>query len=292
MARWEGDEVKVELPRVVEAHVRIVGGEVTVTAAAGPAKVDAKVVEGEPLEVEVDGGVLTVVHEPERWSVGPVKGVGTFKIGPITLGGGVGGKTLRCEAVVVLTVPPDTPLTVRTVSGEVVLAGLRAGASITTVSGRITATDVTGDLGVRSVSGVIEAEAVDGAVSANVVSGEVTVTGRVPRLTGHSVSGELTFDLDNVPETSLSTVSGDVLLRLPADASLHLELSTLSGTLDSAFPVDGRHDRRRLVGDIGGASEAGSAPTVNVRTMSGDVAVLRKEGATVGAAGADAADDR
>src|SRR5687768_2883039 len=77
MARWEGDEVKVELPRVVEAHVRIVGGEVAITAAAGPAKVDAKVVNGDPLEVEVDSGVLTVVHEPERW-IGGLGAVGVI----------------------------------------------------------------------------------------------------------------------------------------------------------------------------------------------------------------------
>ena len=289
MARWESEEVKVELPRVVEAHVRIVGGEVAITAAPGPAKVDAKVVHGEPLEVEVDGGVLTIVHEPERWSVGAISGVGTFKIGPITLGGG-SSKATRNEAVVVLTVPPDTPVTVRTVSGEVVLAGLRAGVSLTTVSGRITATDIAGDVALRSVSGVIEAEAVDGPVSANVVSGEVTVTGRVPRLTGHSVSGDLTFDLDTVPEVSLSTISGDVLLRLPAGASLHLDLVTMSGMLDTAFPVDGRHDKRRLSGDVGearGAATGGAWPSVNVRTMSGDVAVLREERASVGAAGDD-----
>lgn len=283
MARWEGEEIEVELPRVVEAHVRIVGGEVAITAAPGLAKVDAKVLHGDPIEVGIDGGVLTVVHEPERWAVGPISGTGTFKIGPFTLGGDGSGRN-RYEAAVVLTVPPDTPVTVRTVSGEVVLAGLRAGASITTVSGRITATDVAGDLSVRSVSGAIEAEAVDGPVSANVVSGEVTITGRVPRLTGHSVSGEFTFDLDTVPEVSLSTVSGDVLLRLPSDASLHLDLTTMSGTLDTAFVVDGRRERRRLSGDVGEA-HGGSVPSVSVRTMSGDVAVLRKEGASVGAPG-------
>jgi hypothetical protein len=277
MARWEGEEIKVELPRVVEAHVRIVGGEVAITAAADPAaaaKVDARVTHGEPLQVEVDSGVLSIVHEPERWSLGPMSGTGTFKIGPITLGGTTGRSPQ--EAVVVLTVPPDTPVTLRTVSGEVVLAGLRAGASVATVSGRITVTDVAGDLAVRSVSGTVEAEAVDGAVSANVVSGEVTVTGRSPRVTGHSVSGELTFDLDTVPDVSLSTVSGDVFLRLPADASMRLDLTTMSGTLDTAFAVEGRHDRRRLSGTTGAAGEEGRA-SISVRTMSGDVAVLRKE---------------
>jgi hypothetical protein len=271
MARWEGTEVQVELPRVVEAHVRIVGGEVAVTAASGQAKVDARVVHGQPLHVEVDDGILTVVHEPERL-VGGLGG--RIRIGPFSIGGGT---TERHEAVVVVTVPPDTPITLRTVSGEAVVAGLRAGASITTVSGRITATDVAGDIGLRSVSGAIEAESVDGPVSTNVVSGDVTITGRVPRLTGHSVSGGLTFDLDVAPETSLSTVSGDVVLRLPSDASLRVDLTTMSGTLDSAFPVDGTQTKRRLSGRVG---DAARAPSVGVRTMSGDVAILRKERAT------------
>jgi hypothetical protein len=283
MARWEGNEVRVELPRVVEAHVRIVGGEVAVTAGTGEPRLDAHVVEGGPITVDVEGGVLTIVHEPDQGF-----GLGSITVAGIELpwGRGTGpGRTNRHEAVVTLTVPPDTPVTVRTVSADAVVAGVRAGASISTVSARVTATDVAGDISLRSVSGDVEAESVDGKVSVNTVSGEITVTGRVPDLSGHSVSGDMTFDLDASPEVALSTVSGDVLLRVPSDASLHVDVTTMSGNLDCGFPLEGgQATRRRMTGDIGGSASEG-AHRVGVRTLSGDVAILRNDRATASLAG-------
>jgi hypothetical protein len=280
MARWEGNEVRVELPRVVEAHVRIVGGEVAVTAGTGEPRLDAHVLHGGPLTVEVEGGVLIIVHEPES---GFGVGLGSISIAGIELPLGRsagGGRSNRHEAVVTLTVPPDTPVTVRTVNGDAVVAGVRAGASITTVSARVTATDVAGDVALRSVSGDIEAESVDGPVSANTVSGEITVTGRVPELTGHSVSGDMTFDLDSSPEVSLSTVSGDVLLRVPSDATLRLDVTTMSGELDCGFPLEGgQTTRRRMTGEIGDWPST-SARRVGIRTLSGNVAILRNDRAS------------
>lgn len=263
MARWEGSDVRIELPRVSEAHVRIVAGEVGITAGNGPAAVDAEVVHGPPMVVEVDGGVLMVTHQPESW----LERVGI----------GVGGRE-RCESIVTLTLPADVPVTVHSVSGDVVVAGVRGGVAVTTVSGRITASDVGGDVRLTSVSGSIEAQAVDGAVAVNTVSGTAVVTGRVPELNGHAVSGTLTFDLDEIPEVSLSTVSGDVVLRLPNDDGMHLDLTTVSGTLDSGFPFTGTSSRRRLSGEVGAGGR-----NVAVRTMSGDIAILGKARATASA---------
>lgn len=281
MASWEGENLRIELPRVTEAHVRIVGGEVAITAGAGPARLEAEVLRGEAIRVEVDNGVLTIVHEPERW----VSGISWGSITSLGSLAAIGRNVQRShEAVVTLTIPADAPVNVRTVSADVVVAGARAGASVTSVSGRVTASDVAGDLSVRAVSGSIDAQAVEGKVSINTVSGGATVTGQVPDLTGRSVSGDLTFDLDEAGDVAISTVSGEVLLRLPADASMHLDLTTMSGHLDSAFPVDGATGaRRRLAGDVGESPSA----TVSVRTVSGDVAVLRKARVT-----ADAGSDR
>ena len=254
MARWEGDELRIELPRVTEAHVRIVGGDVAVTAASGTARVDVEVVAGENAWVELEDGVLTVVHEPVRWI------------------GGLGGR--RTEALVTLKLPPDVPLTVRTVSADVVVAGVQADLSVNTVSGAIVATDLRGDVVLRSVSGEIEAQQVDGEVTLNTVSGAATVAGRVPKLAARAVSADLTFDLDVAPDASLSTVSGEVLMRLPAQASLRVDATTMSGHLDSAFAIDGTTGRRRLSGTIG---RDAAAPQVTVHTMSGDVALLSRD---------------
>ena len=259
MTRFQGDDIRLELPRVVEAHVRMVGGEVAVTGTSGPPRIEAQVVHGEAVRIEVEAGVLTVVHEPQSWL------------------SGLGSK--RTEAVITLAVPADTPVTVRTVSAEVVVAGLQGGTSINTVSGSVTATDLAGELTLRTVSGEVDAQAIDGDATVNTVSGAVTIAGRVSRLTGRAVSGDLTFDLDAAPEASLSTVSGEVLMRLPSDASARLDATTMSGHLDSAFVVSGTSGRRRLSGLVGRDE---SAPTIDVRTMSGDVALLRNEVATAG----------
>ena len=260
MARWEGDEVRIEIPRVVEADVRIVAGEVAVTAVAGTARLDAEVLSGDELKVELENGVLTVVHEPKSWLAG------------------IGSK--RTESFVTLRVPATVPVTVRTVSADAVVAGLQSGADVTTVSGTTTATDLAGEVNLRTVSGDIELQQVRGDVVVNSVSGAVTVAGRVPSLNGRSVSGDLTFDLDEAPEASLSTVSGEVLMRLPANASFRVDATTMSGHLDSAFQVHGTTSRRRLSGTAG---DAATAPAIDVRTMSGDVAILRRELASTGA---------
>ena len=253
--------MRVELPRVTEAHIRIVAGEVGVTAGSGPARVDAEVVHGPPVTVELDAGVLTITHQPESW---------LDRIG-------VGGRE-RCESIVTVTLPADVPVHVHAVSGDIVAAGVQAGVALTTVSGRVTASDVGGHVRLNSVSGAIEAQAVDGQASVNTVSGRVVVTGRVSELNGHAVSGALTFDLDETPDVSLSTVSGAVVLRLPDDAGMHLDLTTMSGHLDSAFAFSGTSTKRRVSGDVGDGGR-----NVGVRSMSGDIAILSKARATASA---------
>lgn len=269
MTRWEGDDIRIELPRVVEAHVRITAGDLAVTAANGPARLHVDVASGDPAVVTVEDGVLIVRHEPQTWV------------------GGLGTK--RAECVVTLTVPPDTPVVLSTVSADLVVAGVQAGVSATTVSGAITATDVAGEMNFKSVSGDVEVQPVDGDMVLNTVSGNATVSGRVSRLTGRAVSGDLTFDLDHEARASITTVSGEVLMRVPASASVRLDFTTMSGKLDSAFPVAGTSGKRHLAGLVGGNEQA---PPVEVRTMSGDIALLRKELVSAGAISESSLDDR
>jgi hypothetical protein len=269
MTRWEGDDIRIELPRVVEAHVRITGGDLAVTAANGPARLHVDVASGDPAVVTVEDGVLIVRHEPQTWV------------------GGMGTK--RAECVVTLTVPPETPVVLGTVSADLVVAGIQAGVSATTVSGAITATDVAGPMNFKSVSGDVEVQPVDGEMVLNTISGNATVSGRVSTVTGRAVSGDLTFDLEHEARASITTVSGEVLMRVPASANLRLDLTTMSGKLDSAFPITGTSGKRHLAGIVGSHADA---PSVEVRTMSGDVALLRKELVSAAAIGESSLDDR
>ena len=267
MTNYRGDRLDLELEGVTQLSVRIIGGEVNVTASAGaggPVRLEVDVLRGPEVEVDLrSDGTLVVEHQPPR-----------------TIGNLLNGN-LSLKANVAVVVPEDTEVRVRTVSGDAFVGGVAAGTSVSTVSGRITATGLDGDVSLKSVSGDLEVQGVGGVVHANSVSGDLTISGGDPEeITARAVSGDLTFDLDEVPDVDCTTVSGDVALRLPADAGIDLDAITVSGRLETSFP-DGDLDagKRRLRGRIGGGGRR-----VAVRTTSGDMILLRRsdERATTG----------
>lgn len=260
-----GDRLELDFDDIDALDVRVVGGEVNVTARAGeiagPVRVEAVVRRGPELTVELlDDGTLLIEQQPLR-SLGQL------------LTGGVG-----VEAAVTVVVPEATPVRIRSVSADVFVGGVAGGSSVTTVSGRLTATGLDGEIALKTVSGELEVQSVGGYVRANSVSGGVTISGGDPEeVTARSVSGDLTLDLDEVPDLDGTTVSGDVAVRLPADAGIDLEVVTVSGHLESGFPDPLDAGKRRLRGRIG---EGGRR--IAIRTTSGDVTLLRRADAASG----------
>lgn len=260
MTSYQGDRLELDLEGVHRLDVRIVAGEVNVSASTaatgGPARLEVDVVRGPDVDVELDDeGTLVVEHRPVR-----------------SLSRLLGGE-FGAQATVTIIVPAATPTQVRTVSADAFVAGIEAGTSVATVSGRITVTGLDGDVNLRTVSGDVEAQDVDGVVHTNAVSGDLTINGGEPEeVTARTVSGDVTLDLDAGADVDCTTVSGDVALRLPADAGLDLDVVTVSGHLETSFP-DGDLDagKRRLRGRIGDGGRR-----VTVRTTSGDTVVLRR----------------
>lgn len=258
MSTYEGDRLELELEDVHDVDVRVVGGEISITAGAADAsaRLEVEVLRGPPVQVAVHDGVLLVEHRPghglARWLNGD----------------------LSVRANVTLVVPEDTAVRARAVSGDVFVGGLRMSTSVSTVSGRITATGLDGDVGLRTVSGDVDAQGVGaGVVRVNAVSGDVTIGGGAPdEVTVRSVSGEVTLDFDGVPDVDCTTVSGDVAVRFPFDAGVDLDAVTVSGRLESGFPDALDASKRRLRGRIGDGGRRLAA-----RTTSGDVTVLRRE---------------
>jgi hypothetical protein len=250
MAQWTGDRLDLSFEHVDELDIRIIAGEANVTTGEGPARVEVEVFRGPPAEVRIEGGKLSVLHQPERSVLGIMGGL---------------------KAIVSVVVPEETRASVRTVSADAFVAGLRAPTTVTTVSGAITATGLDGDITLRSVSGDVEAQGLAGTLRADSVSGDVTATADVSSARAKTVSGDVTLDLESTSEVDCVSVSGAVAVRLPTGAGIDVEVATISGRLDTNFP-DGDLEitRRRMRGRIGG----GGLRTV-VRTTSGDVAILR-----------------
>lgn len=235
MSQWtvSGPD-RITIDETVSAlHVRIIGGAVNVVAAEGPARLEVTELEGEPLEVTLVDGVLTVTYPNLNWadfsdklkSVEAVKGL-------------LGSLRRKRRAVVSLTVPAEAAVKVGTVTAEATVSGVRSGTSVYGVAGGITLVGLDGQVSAKSVSGDVDAQSVTGELTVNTVSGELTVIASTPdTLHANTVGGAVTLDLAGTgPATvKINTVSGDVAVRLPQPADTTVEAGSTNGQFSSAF---------------------------------------------------------
>jgi DUF4097 and DUF4098 domain-containing protein YvlB len=126
------------------------------------------------------------------------------------------------------------------------------------VSGSVDVTSVSGKLKASSVSGGVRVRDVTGSVSASAVSGNVEVD--IDRLEG----------ADNM---KFSSVSGNVTVKLPNNLDAEIEMSSLSGSLKTDFPIEVREKRygpgRSAHGRVGNGSRS-----LNMSTVSGSVSLM------------------
>lgn len=149
----------------------------------------------------------------------------------------------------------DAAVRIHSVSGDVTLEGRTGGAALETVSGDIRASGVTGELRLNTVSGDAELNA-----------------GVLGRLDMESVSGDLeaSFGLAGGADVRAKSLSGEITLRLPADASARITAESYSGEIESDFgSVSG--DGREL--DV--TAGRGDAD-IRVESFSGEVTIRRR----------------
>lgn len=125
-----------------------------------------------------------------------------------------------------------------------------------TVVGDVNATQLRSDVEVATVEGDVRVSTT-GSASATSVSGDVEAT-----------FGQTREDMD------FTTVSGDVVVRLPGDVGARVEAQTLSGEINSDFPLD----TGSMTGDDDDDDEDHGGVRVNVR-------IGRRASGTIGRGG-------
>jgi hypothetical protein len=248
-------------------QVRILAGAVHVVAADGPARLEVAEVQGPPLLVTLDGGILTITYEDLRWQDFSLR----------SLASRLQSWRRRRRAVVSLAVPAETRVELGSVNADAVVSGVAGPVTVRAVSGDTTLVRISGPVEADSLSGSIDAQSVSGDLRVNTVSGDVTVVeGAAPRLRANSVGGGITVDLrsSGPADVHLKTVSGEVAVRVPDAADTLVEADTTSGQVSSAFDelrLNGTWGSKRLSGRLG----AGTG-NLQVTTVSGSVALLRR----------------
>lgn len=268
MSEWSVAEPgKLTFDESVSAlHVRIVHGTVNVVGTdEGSARLEVSEIEGPPLIVTHRDGVLTVAYEDLPWK-------GFLKW--------LDRKGWRRSAVVSLAVPTGTRVEVGAVSAAAVVSGLEGHVEVKGVSGDTTLVGLTGPVRADTVSGSVEAQALTGDLRFHSVSGDLTVVEAGSSVRADSVSGSMIVDLDTAggpTDISLTSVSGEIAIRLPQPADAEVEASTASGSVSSAFEdlrVAGQWGAKRITGRLG----AGNG-RLKATTVSGSIALLRRPAA-------------
>jgi DUF4097 and DUF4098 domain-containing protein YvlB len=124
----------------------------------------------------------------------------------------------------------------------------------------------------NSVSGDVSVIGAEGFVKGGSVSGDVVMQHlRASSVAAGSVSGDIDVTIDaftGAGDLSFKSVSGDVTVMLPAGTDADVTMRSVSGDLDTDFPLtlNGRMDRHALEARIGKGGRQ-----LEVATVSGDV---------------------
>jgi hypothetical protein len=262
MGQWTVDQpTSLEFEDVTALKVRLIAGSVAVLASDGPGSLDIESVNGEPLQVSYESGALTVTHPNLTWD-----GLLNWL------------RPKRHSATVTVRVPRGCGAEVGVVSASAVLSGISAKCSVKSVSGGITLDGLSGHVDANTVSGAVEAQGLDGRLTFGTVSGDLTVAdGYLERLSVNSVSGDVTADIDLDPMGSadVATVSGEVTLRMQAEAEATVTLHSMSGDVRTEYPGL-RASSVPMSHSVTGSLGAGSGH-VSVNTVSGRVMLLKRE---------------
>ena len=146
---------------------------------------------------------------------------------------------------------------------------------ISTASGNLSAENVTGRVEMNTASGDVTVSGVNGEVRAASASGTVKVKDTAGNVNATSASGDVEVELTRVEgegDMRFSSASGNVHVRLPASIDATVEMSTVSGSIETNLPIEVRRDEHgpgaRARGQLGGGSRL-----LKISSASGDVSL-------------------
>jgi DUF4097 and DUF4098 domain-containing protein YvlB len=264
MPSWTVDAPKrLDFDDVTALNVRLMAGSVAVLASDDRPSLVVTELKGRPLQVSrSEDGELTITYESLSWD-----GLLSFL------------KPRHDSVAVTITVPADCPIKLGVLSASAIVSGLRSGAAVRGMSGDVTLDCVAGNVEAETMSGEIAARDIDGEFRFKSMSGGLVLAdGWLDRLEANTMSGPIAADvaLRDGGNVHVSTMSGDVTLRLPAVCDAKVRLQSTSGAVSSEFETL-RSAKAPASHTVSGNVGAGTG-RVSVSTMSGSVTLLRRLG--------------
>ena len=237
-------------------RVRVVNGTVNVVGTdEDSARLEVSEISGPPLTVTQHDGTLSVAYDDLPW-----KGFLEW----------LDPRGTRRRTVISLAVPAGTRVEVGAIGAGAVVTGIEGRTEVRGITGDTTLVGLTGPVRAETVSGNVAAQGVTGDLRFDSVSGDLTVfDGSGSSVRAESVSGAMIVDLDPATgsaDVGLTSISGEIAVRLPHPAHAEVRADTASGSVSSDFDdlrVSGQWGAKKLTGKLGSGSGRLRAKTIS-----------------------------
>jgi len=117
---------------------------------------------------------------------------------------------------------------------------------ISTASGNIEVSNVNADVRASTASGDVLIRDVSGAIKASTASGQMRVKEVKGAINASSASGDVEAEvtrLEGLDDMRLSSASGDVHVKMPANLDADVHMSSATGSVRTDFPIEVRRER-------------------------------------------------
>ena len=264
-----------DTPGSVSLQIKLPSGRVVVATADEPKTTVEVVALGRRGQDAMDDIEITMDERSGRHVV-RVEQRDRFRWGPIQI---TWGGDFECR----ITCPAGTDLEIagastnvrvdgelgevsaRTASGDIRLQGVVGPLQVKTASGDVFVGVVAGEGAIATVSGDVGIERIDAALTARAVSGDITVGSIAAELGISTTSGDVDLKAVLDGDVRVQTVSGDVRVGVARGTRVWVDAASVSGRLESELGLD---DQQAV------EAEGGVVP-LHVKTVSGDVSVVR-----------------
>jgi Putative adhesin len=267
-----------DTPGSVSLYIKLQSGRVKITTADGPQTTVELVAAGLRGPDDFDNIVVTC-EERRGGHVVSIEQRDKFRWGPI-------GITWGEDFEVRITCPPGADLdlaggstdlrvdgdlgavSAKTASGDVKLDAVLEKLQLKTASGDIRIGSLQSGGTLNTMSGDVEIRLIAAGLTARSVSGDVEITSLQAPLDLATTSGDVAVDSIASGELRLQSVSGDVKLGIARGTRVWIDAVSISGDLDSQLGVADSVPE-------GAGEESGEVVPLHVKTVSGDVQIVR-----------------
>jgi Putative adhesin len=154
----------------------------------------------------------------------------------------------------------------RTASGDLRLQAVAGALQVKTASGDVLVGVVGGQGSIATVSGDVGIERIEAALTARAVSGDITVGAVVAELGISTTSGDVELKAVHAGDVRVQTVSGDVRVGIARGTRVWVDAASVSGDLGSELGLEGQEATAEAEGEV---------VPLHVKTVSGDVSIVR-----------------